>query len=66
MLKAETQSSEWTAERERGENLAVANAPASVLAGGDLPVDLSMTSLFGLLQSAPSFSPLETASDLQQ
>merc|ERR1719357_2030203 len=25
-----------------------------------------MTSLFGLLQSAPSFSPLETASDLQQ
>lgn len=29
-------------------------------------MDLSMTSLFGLLQSAPSFSPLETASDLQQ
>uniref|UniRef100_A0A3P9N0L2 Sorbin and SH3 domain containing 1 n=1 Tax=Poecilia reticulata TaxID=8081 RepID=A0A3P9N0L2_POERE len=26
-----------------------------VSAGGDLPVDLSMTSLFGLLQSAPSF-----------
>ncbi|MEQ2302637.1 hypothetical protein AMECASPLE_008710 [Ameca splendens] len=25
-----------------------------------------MTSLFGLLQSAPSFSPLETATDLQQ
>lgn len=25
-----------------------------------------MTSLFGLLQSAPSFSPLETSSDLQQ
>lgn len=48
------------------ENLTIANAPASVLAGGDLPVDLSMTSLFGLLQSAPSFSPLETASDLQQ
>uniref|UniRef100_A0A3B3CD16 Sorbin and SH3 domain containing 1 n=1 Tax=Oryzias melastigma TaxID=30732 RepID=A0A3B3CD16_ORYME len=42
-----------------------ANAAASVLAGRELPVDLSMTSLFGLLQSAPSFSPLETASDLQ-
>ncbi|KAG7229957.1 hypothetical protein INR49_009677 [Caranx melampygus] len=53
-------------QRGREESLAIANAPASVLAGGDLPVDLSMTSLFGLLQSAPSFSPLETASDLQQ
>ncbi|TRY90549.1 hypothetical protein DNTS_002670 [Danionella cerebrum] len=30
------------------------------------PLELSMTSLFGLLQSAPSFSPLETSSDLQQ
>ncbi|KAK1791855.1 hypothetical protein P4O66_013841, partial [Electrophorus voltai] len=30
------------------------------------PEELSMTSLFGLLQSAPCFSPLETASDLQR
>ncbi|XP_038816064.1 sorbin and SH3 domain-containing protein 1-like [Salvelinus namaycush] len=52
--------------RAREENLTTANAPASVLAGRDLPVDLSMTSLFGLLQSAPSFSPLETPSDLQK
>lgn len=44
----------------------IANDPAFVLAGGKLPVDLSMTSLFGLLQTAPSFSPLETASDLQK
>ena len=58
--------SERATQRTRRQNLAVANAPACVLAGGNLPVDLSMTSLFGLLQSAPSFSPLETASDLQQ
>ncbi|XP_042184084.1 sorbin and SH3 domain-containing protein 1-like [Oncorhynchus tshawytscha] len=55
-----------THEKEKREPVTTANAPASILVGRDLPVDLSMTSLFGLLQSAPSFSPLETPAELQQ